>query len=148
MTAATTSCPPPPLLLIPKPHGALPPAPPDAISGPLLAADEVEPGAGDRLLLLLVCEMIRARSSCFLLLLVWIFFLGRGFFALRWLGGLFFSVISFFRLSLFPARESIRCLSLCLSSTAARKRSHISRNVKYRSRRTTKTASEKEEKAA
>ena len=46
-------------------HGALPPAPPDAISGPLLAAAEVAPGAGDRRLLRLVCEMIRARSSWF-----------------------------------------------------------------------------------
>lgn len=50
-------------------HGALPPAPPEAISGPLLAAAEVAPGAGERRLLRFVCEMISARSSCFLLLL-------------------------------------------------------------------------------
>lgn len=63
----------PPSFSPPSPNfqGALPPAPPEAISGPLFAAAEVAPGAGDRLLLRLVCEMIRAKSSCFF---VFVFF--------------------------------------------------------------------------
>ena len=59
-------------------YGALPPAPPEAISGPLFAAAEVAPGAGDRRLLRLVCEMIRARSSCFCFFVFFWFGRGRG----------------------------------------------------------------------
>ena len=101
----------PPSFSPPSPNfqGALPPAPPEAISGPLFAAAEVAPGAGDRLLLRLVCEMIRAKSSCFF---VFVFFCrGRGREILE---------VEFFGVSFFPSSSSSMSPSLSLFSPLRR----------------------------